>query len=408
MEGTYEKLEHMFSPGAEDLDTASKYRDSVRETTLTDPVWPTEVEFYSICTSWEIAEGRYEEFFILYQRELQEIVGIWNNWYDDLRRPFHKAVYFPVEFRWYGIGLAKQNEQFQYEVTAQHRTRLDNALIANARMYKVKRNTGIKENEPIFSGKFWFVDEMDDIQPMEMGDVKASAYNNENQVIIFAQQRSGVNDLTLGMPSAGTPGTATSEMARVQESARKFDYSYSNIRTFLDENLNSGLLVLAQWGPDVERLEFNPRGNEIETFLKSPFEFFRKKILVDLRLAGQNQNKFKDRQDATQLVGIFQQYYTNLITLAQGMQNPELLQQVSSKAFEGANLAMRHIMESFDIRNPERFLINPTNNVQQPIPAPTPTTPGASQPPSVQSNLVLAPNASSILPNLPNLPAQLG
>lgn len=411
MEGTYEKLEHMFTPGTRDTDDASKYNDSVKETTLTDSGWPLEIEFYAISTCWEIVEGRYEEFFILYQREMQEIVGIWNNWYADLRRPYHKAVYFPVEFRWYGIGLAKQNEQFQYEVTAQHRTRLDNATIANMRMYKIKRNASIKENEPIFPGKFWFVDEMDDIQTLEMGDVKASAYNNENQVIIFAQQRSGVNDLTLGMPTAGTPGTATSEMARVQESARKFDYSYSNIRTLCDETLNSGLLVLAQWGPDVDRLMFNPKGNEIETFLKSPFDYFRKKLLVDIRLAGQNQNKFKDRQDATQLVGIFQQYYTNLITLAQSMQNPDLLNQVSTKAFEGANLAMRHIMESFDIRNPERFFINPSmvpSNVQTPNQVGGNPTQGTPPAPSVQSNLVLAPNASSILPNLPNLPGQLG
>lgn len=411
IEGTYEDLEHLFTPGTKDTDNASNYTDHVRDLTHVEPSWPTEIEFYAIATTWEIVEGRYEEVFLLYHRELRKIVGIWYNWYNDLRRPYRKAVYFPVEFRWYGIGIAKQNEQFQYEVTAQHRTRLDNATIANMRMFKVKRTAQVKDDEPIFPGKMWFVDEMDDIESFEMGDVKASAYNNENQVIIFSQQRSGVNELTLGMPNSGTPGTATSEMARVQESARKFDYSYSNIRTLLDESLHDGLLTLAQWGPDVDHLMYNPRGNDIESFLKeNPFEYFRKRILVEIRLAGQNQNKFKDRQDATQLVGIFQQYYTNLLTLAQGTQDPNLISQVTSKAFEGANLAMRHIMESFDIRNPERFLITPTQSGQPPIAIPGGGGPaqGASQAPSVQSNLVLAPNASSILPNIPNLPAQLG
>jgi len=93
------------------------------------------------------------------------------------------------------------------------------------------------------------------------------------------------------------------------------------------------------------------------------------------------------------------------------MQNPDLLNQVSTKAFEGANLAMRHIMESFDIRNPERFLINPSmvpSNVQTPNQVGGNPTQGTPSAPSVQSNLVLAPNASSILPNLPNLSGQLG
>lgn len=413
LEGTYEELEKLFTPSTRDYDNANSYMDMVEETTSTSPAWPTDIQFYWIATSWELVEGRYDEVYLLYQRDVRKVVGIWYNWYEDLRRPFRKGVYFPVEFRWYGIGIAKQNEQFQYEVTAQHRSRLDNATISNMRMFKVKRTSSIKDNEPIYPGKLWFVDEMDDIQPLEMGDVKASAYNNENQVIIFSQQRSGVNDLTLGMPTAGTPGTATSEMARVQESARKFDYSYSNIRTLLNASLHDGLLTLAQWGPSVERLEFNPRGTEIEQFLKSPFDYFRDKVLLEITLANQNQNKFKDRQDATQLVGIFQQYYTNMFTMIQQMQDPAMMQAATSKALEGANLAMRHIMESFDIRNPDRLLITlPNSNVspQPPIPnaAPAPANSGISGPAGVQSNLILAPNASSILPNIPNIPGGMG
>jgi len=412
LEGTYDKLKNHFIPPTSDIDNATSYMDRVEAITKTDPSWPTDLQFYWIATTWEIVPGRFEEIFVIFQRDIQDIVGIWYNWYEDLRRPFAKGVYFPQEFRWYGIGIGKQNEQFQYEVTTQHRSRLDNATIANMRMFKVKRNSSIKENEPIFPGKFWFLDEMDDLQPLEMGDVKSSAYNNENQAVIFSQQRNGVNELTLGMPNTGTPGTATSEMSRIQESARKFDYSYGNIRTLLDESLHHGLLTIAQWGPSVSRLEFNPKGNKIASFLKSPFEYFRDKILLEIHLANQNQNKFRDRQDATQLVGTFQQYYTNLLALAEG--NPQLTQQIQKGAMDGANLAMRHIMESFDIRNPDRFLVN--FSLPQPVTPNDPsqlgggTTPvsGSNASTGVQSNLILAPNAASILPNLPGLSGQLG
>lgn len=406
MEGTYEDLKYHFNPTSRDNDDAGSYNEMVEEKTLTDPSWPQDVEFYWIATTWEVVEGRYDEVFLIYQRDLQKIVGMWYNWYSDLRRPFRKGVYFPIEFKWYGIGIAKQNEQFQYEVTAQHRSRLDNATIANMRMFKVRRTTDIKDGEPIFPGKLWFVDEMDDIQPMEMGDVKASAYNNENQVVIYSQQRSGVNELTLGMPNAGTPGTATSEMARVQESARKFDYSYGNIRTLLDESLHDGLLTIVQWGPSVDMLELNPKALAISDFLSGDFEKFRKKILLEIRLAGQNQNKFKDRQDATQLVGIFQNYYSSLIELTGQLQNPEITQSVVKKALEGANLAMRHIMESFDIRNPDRFLVN--LDAAQPIQTPAPATQGANQPPAVPSNPLLAGIPQGILPAGANIPPIMG
>lgn len=416
IEGTYESLKHFYTPGSStELDDADSYSSFTEDKTLTEPAWPIDVEFYWISTRWQVnEEGAPEEVFLIYQRNLRKVVGIWYNWYEDLRRPFRKGVYFPVEFRWYGIGIAKQTEQFQYEVTAQHRTRLDNATIANMRMFKVKRGSGIKENEPIFPGKIWYLDDMEDLQSLEMGDVRASAYNNENQAVIYAQQRNGVNELTLGMPNSGTPGTATSEMARVQESARKFDYCYGNVKTLLDETLHDGLLTVVQWGPNIERLEFNPRGTEIENFLKSPFNYFREKILLEIKLAGQNQNKFRDRQDATQLVGIFQNYYTSLLTLAQSTQNPELVNAIAAKAFEGANLAMTHIMETFDIRNPDRFLIPFGNGQPTTPPAPNPAAQlgsgptGASAASSVQSNLILAPNASSVLPNVPNLSGQLG
>ncbi len=406
-EGTYDDLESLYHANSRDIDSAGDYESHVEDLQKMTPAWPKDVEFYWLATEF-IVDGSDapREIFYVYQRETRKIVSIWNNWFNDLRRPFRTGVYFPLEFRWTGIGIAKQNEQFQYEVTAQHRSRLDNATIANMRMFKVNRNANIKPDEPIFPGKLWFVDDMNDIMPMEMGDVKASAYNNENQVIVYSQQRTGVNELTLGMPNVGTPGTATDSMARVQESARKFDYSFGNTKKLLNQVVQDTVCNLVQWKPDIRRLEFSPKGGEIESFLKQEYDLFRSNIILKVELVGQNQNKYRDRQDATQLVGMFQQYYGAIMGLieqtAQG--DPAVLMDASGKAMDGANLAMRHILQSFDIRNPERYIITPPKNGSaQPInPAGSPNPAGGiGSTSSVQSNLILAPNASSVLPNLP-------
>jgi hypothetical protein len=409
--GTTEDLEAYYLANARSANIADDYKRETERLTDTQPAWPKLVEFYWIATCFEIAEEKYEEIFFIYHRQSRKIVSIWYNWFSDLRRPFRHGVYFPLEFRWYGIGIAKQNEQFQAEVTAQHRQRLDNSSIANMRMWKINRNANISPKESIYPGKLWFVDNPEDIMPMEMGDVKASAYNNENQVVIYSQQRTGVNELTLGMPNVGTPGTATSDMSRVQESARKFDYTYGNVNVLLTEVINDGLCNMVQWGPDIRRLKYSPKASEIEQFLKSPYELFRDKILMEMKLAGQNQNQFRDRQDAMQLVSVFQQYYTSMNSLIQELKDPAAAQMVVSKTLDGANLALTHILSTFSVRNPERYLIQlpPANpNAGQTPPAPTEGTQSAGPNSSVQFNTITAPNANSILPASPNSSTILG
>lgn len=417
-EGTVEKFLTKFAGGGDyNSDNASNYKAKTEELTETIPAWPKDIPFYWIACSFNIDELEEDadptEIFLVFNRETRTICACWYNWFDDLRRPFRGGVYMPLEFRWYGIGIAQQNEQFQAEVTAQHRQRLDNANIANLRMFKIKRGMQIKDNEPLFPGKYWFVDEMDDIQSLEMGDVKTSAYNNENQVVVYSQQRTGVNELTLGMPNIGTPGTAADSMSRMQESARKGDYTMRNTKLLLNQVLNDSLCNLVQWGPDTSLLQFNPLASEIEQFLQQPYDLFRKKIIMNLELVGQNQNRMLDRQNATQLTGIMQQYYTQLLTLAQQMENQELIQEISAKALIGANLAMRTILETFDMRTPDKFLITPANGNQIPAPAAAPDTgnggtPNPSSSSSVQSNLILAPNAASIMPNIPGIGQGLG
>jgi len=422
--GTYEALCPAYqNTSSNSIDSADDYKQKVEELTDTTPDWREDAQLYWVATKWNVKDPTdpyddepefidEKEIFFIYERVTQTICAMWYNWYNDLRRPFRSGVYFPLENRWYGLGIAKQTEQFQAEATAIHRQRLDNSAIANMRMFKVNRNSGIKDGEPIFPGKFWFLDEMSDIEPMEMGDVKASSYNDENQINVYAQQRNGVNDLTLGMPNAGTPGTATDSMARVQESARKFDYNYSNARELLSTVIEDNVCDIQQWGVNVERLKYSPRGADIEAFFKQPYEEFRRGYLLHVGLANQNKNKMKDRQDATQLVGMFQNYYTSMLQLLQQNPNvqPEVMAKMLGTVMDGANLAMRHILETFDIRNADRYLINPSN-VTSPVGQAVGPANGAGgginpqgsspNPGGFESNLVVAPNASSIFPAIP-------
>ncbi len=223
---------------------------------------------------------------------------------------------------------------------------------------------------------------MDDIQPLQVGDVKASAYNNENQVVIYSQQRTGVNELTLGMPNVGTPGTASDSMARVQESSRKFDYAYSNTKVFLNNVVSRAAQSIIKHGvKDIDIYECIPKGGEVESFMQQK-DKLTKKFYFNIALAGAKNNKALDRNTYTQLVGMFTQYATQAQGLIQQI-DPALVPAANESILNSANILLMQILNSFDVPNPEKLILNldalrqsaPPAPVQQGVPQLAPSGP---------------------------------
>ncbi len=120
----------------------------------TEPVWPKEIDWCELYLPWDIDRtGILKEIVLMYHYDSRTIMSCRYNWYRDLRRPYRMNVYFPVEHRSRGIGLCKMGEQFQKEITTQHRQRLDNATLANMRMLKINKMSGYTSKEAVFPGK---------------------------------------------------------------------------------------------------------------------------------------------------------------------------------------------------------------------------------------------------------------
>lgn len=325
------------------------------------PVWPQRVNWYEIWMSWDTDKsGRKFEIVLHYHRESSKFLAIRYNWNTRATRDYERGIYFPVEYRWWGLGVCKQNEQFLIEVTTQHRQRLDNATLANMRMFKVSKLSGYGPNEPIFPGKMWFLDDMDHIDSLQMGEIYPSAYNNEQATLIYSQQRTGVNESILGMPQQGTPGTATSDLARIQESNKKFDYTYGNIKEFTTAIIRKTAIVNQQFGN--RNIEFyaraEPDGPLILQALQLPEEYILDGLVIELHAAGQQHNKVMDRQNWQQVAALLTQYYTNIMMIAQMGGDPNLLALAQHRALTASTEAMRQILETFDIRNINKLIIS--------------------------------------------------
>ena len=399
-EDAYIKLGNYYKNAAEgstDAVTLNK-----RELTDTTPVFPSEVVLYRILLDWDVDGSEEEEVSIevIWHELSGQIVS--TRYHEE--RDYDAGVYAPLEYSWYGYGIAKQNHEFQVEVTTQHRQRLDNATIANMAMFKVKQSSAhlIRDDEPIFPGKRWIVENMDDIEPMFIGDVKASAYNNENQVVIYSQQRTGVNELTLGMPNVGTPATASDSLARVQESNRKFDYYYNNKKEFVNKVIRRVALSTIKYGfSQKDVFEFIPNSSDAETFLRLGVEKLKNQLLFNIQLAGAKNNKILDRQSYTQLTGMMTQYWTQYMSLSQQLGDPQMTQEIAKSALRAADVAMLEILRSFDVPNAEKLIFNFDAYRPQTLPASpagtelgaTPTASPTAQAPGSNITSVLAPNA---------------
>lgn len=384
-------------------DTESVVLANVREQTNTEPTFPSEVRLSRIFCEFNTEDDEFKEIEVIIHDPSGIICHIS---YPD-ERPYEKGVYMPLENRWYGYGIAKQNRDFQIEVTTQHRQRIDNATIANMSMFKVKESARqyIKDDEPIFPGKKFYVQDMDDIEPLNIGDVKASAYNNENQVVIYSQQRTGVNELTLGMPNTGTPGTASDSLARVQESNRKADYTHSNLRTFQNNVIyRAAQSIIRHESYDVSIFEYIQKGSEIQSFLMQK-ELLSKKYVFDITLTGAKNNKVLDRNTYTQLVGMHTQYVTSSLELL-GQLDPTLMQPAIEQVLASSNMLYMQILNAFDVPNPEKLILNLDAIRAKAIPpaTPQPAIQGmAPQSPSGPSS-IMAPGARiSLAGGSPNL-----
>lgn len=365
-----EQLRGYFAQG-QNLASAP-YTESVRREQKQAPVqYPRELGWYEIALEFDVDSGdvtdqyhindnKKKEIIVHYHYPSHTFLSIRYNWYSDLHRSWRICNYFPMEHRWAGIGIGKMNEQFQEVITAQERQRIDNGTLANMRMFKAKQGSGISPNEPVFPGKIWMVEEMDDFQAVVGGsEVYPSSYNNSNAMTVFSQQRVGNNELNMGQPQAGTPETASVGLTRVQEYSRKFDYAFTRSKRFLKQIILDVLCVQQQFGFRDRRYfdTLGPNGQFVEQLLSMDPADIRSELFFTVDVVGQDKNDVMDRNNWTQYGGLLTQYWQQMIELAQLSQNPQLISVVMAQAMMSGTEAMRQISEGFDIRQVDQMLL---------------------------------------------------
>ena len=361
---TFEKLKAWVLDGmVGSLDgRAREFRSQQQEFENKEPVIPKTIDFVEIWGSFNVdksPDGKEKEIVIYYHPDSGIFMSIRYNWNSDLHRDYRLEPYMPVEHRWCGIGICKQNDQFQREVTTIHRQRLDNATLANMRMFKVSKLSGYGPGEPIFPGKMWFLDDMEHISDLQLSEVYPSSFSNEQATLLYSQQRTGVSDVTLGVPQTGTPGTATSDLARIQEGQKKFDFTFGNAKKLVSALSFDTLVNIAQFGTkNASWFDIAEGGDRVRLLLTQDPKLIRDGILLKMAAVGSQSNRVADRQNWERIAAILQSYYTALFQISQLTGDPKLISLITQKAMIASTEAMKQILESFDVRNVDRLIVN--------------------------------------------------
>ena len=225
--------------------------------------------------------------------------------------------YLRREGRFYGIGVPELLETIQRGVNTSFNQSVDNATIANMRCVKIRSGSQLARNfGEIYPGRKFYVDNVDDIKEFQLGEVYPSIFQVGLLLRDFAERRTGISDFNLGRESEvlGRASTATTTMALLQESARRFDLYAKDIRRAISDLGMQSLeliqqmkpfarvhTVLGQDGPLAERALNLPQGISIGQHL-----------MVNATSASTATNKQVMQQNAMTVFGLMVQYLTQV------------------------------------------------------------------------------------------------
>ena len=278
--------------------------------------------------------------------------------------PYVVFRYIKREGRFYAIGVPEMLESIQAGTNTSFNQAVDNATIANVRGFKVRAGTKTARMfGDFYPGKKFIVDRMDDIEDFQLGEVYPSIFQVGLLLRDFAERRSGVNDYNLGRESEvlGRGGTATSTMALLQESARRFDLYAKDIRKALGELGMQTIELLQQHKPRGSMFAtMGEKGVIIEQILFSNANInLREHLRVVATAAGSSSNKEIARQNSITAFGILVQYMEKMFSLAQVMSNPGVPESIRKLAYQMSQTGerlMQRVLEGFELPDVAAFL----------------------------------------------------
>jgi hypothetical protein len=328
---------------------------------------PTEYRDYEI---WEVwcsydvdGTGIPAELVVDIHLDTKAVLRAIYNPYRHQERPFHIVRHMPRDNHLLGIGLAQMLQDVQEETTTIRNQRVDNATLANMKIYK--RKIGCKvSHKDIYPGAVISVNDPDDLTNMDMGMEHASLLSEELHANSIGEKRSGVSDYTVGRESAaiGSRATATSTLALIGEGNKRFQFTIKDIKHVMANIPHQIIGLYQQFAPD-SRVFYEMFSEKekalVGKYFQLPPEISRDNIVLDILAIDEVNNKAMQQQISVALMEMLEKYYTGIIQALSLTVNPNVPDSARKVAMDGALAATKlweRILESFDIVDTKAYV----------------------------------------------------
>ena len=319
---------------------------------------PTRLEIWESWTDFDISGiGEPQPLLVSLHLPTQTVLRIDYNPFFHQEKPFDVARYMRQEKAFYGIGIPQMLEMIQEEAVAMHNQRVDANTIANTPMMKAREGIGIKDDEPIFIGRWFLVKEMADIEPMQFGRLPMNTLGEEQLTLSYGSRRTGVNDYVMGnnSPSVGYAAAQTNIMQH-QEAAKRFDQTLREIRVSLSSAGRRVTELYQQFnqGGKAYMVMGEGDGEVVNRILQFPYELVRNVVAIDVTATSASLNKDVQIRTSMVLMQLVTQYYEQMIQsmmLAVNPQVPPQIRMLAQQMVVGGTTLMRRVMDAYDMQD---------------------------------------------------------
>lgn len=274
-------------------------------------------------------------------------------------KPYSDARFLVQEGRFYGIGLIEMQETIQEVISTIQCQRVDNSTIRNTSLFKARRGSGVRADEPIWPGRIFIVDNPnEDLIPMQMGYPAESTLDDENQLLSYAQRRGGVSDWQAG--GAGTPAlsysTATTTVEMLKQGKMKLDQFIRELDRALSETGQRVVELYQQY--DQAGKPYIVMGDKdgavVEQVLSFPLDTIRLGVAIKVTSTNAQVNKetrIRTDQIIYQTVTTAYQQMFQAMTIVANPQVPPALRQLAFQMIQGGTVLVRQILDAYNVQN---------------------------------------------------------
>ena len=341
------------------------------DTTTTDEVTQTEEKIehkepmrrswtlFEVWASYDVdGDGDLEEIKVLFHRETRTFLYARFNPYDHGRRPFVKDGYFPVDGRFYDMGLCEMLEQIQDAVSLKHNHRNDNETLANMKMFlKRKLVKGLQPGDPLYPGKQIEVNDIwNDVREFSMSEIYPSTVNEEMILVQIAERLAGTNE---GVAGAAMPVTRTgtgAQLALLQEQSKRIDIPVKATRRAINEIGFYAMMMYFQFGTNGKALAWmGDRGRIVEAVFRLSSRAIELGLGIKANAPTSMQNMQVKRENSLAMFNLLVQLHEKLAPLAQMLAPQQLAEFVHGMVYSAKRYA-QNVLETFDEPDPDAVL----------------------------------------------------